>query len=63
MENLSKQLETLMKKGFSPVAVCSGAIRPYLSETIKRFLPNVPVIAYEELPDDVTMQVEGVVRL
>lgn len=52
-----------MKKGFSPVVVCSGAIRPYLSSTVRRFLPNVPVIAYEELPDDVTIQVEGVVKL
>ncbi len=63
MEKTSKHLEGLMKKGFSPVVVCSGAIRPYLSSTVRRFLPNVPVIAYEELPDDVTIQVEGVVKL
>lgn len=63
MEKTSKQLESLMKKGFSPVVICSGAIRPYLSSVIRKFLPNVPVIAYEELPDDVTIQVEGVVKL
>lgn len=63
MENLSKQLETLMKKGFFPLVVCSGAIRPYLAQLVKRFLPNVPVIAYEEVPEDRVLQVEGVVRL
>ncbi|WP_448516292.1 flagellar biosynthesis protein FlhA [Pseudothermotoga sp.] len=63
MEKLSKQLETLMKKGFSPLVVCSGAIRPYLAQLVKRFLPNVPVIAYEEVPEDRVLQVEGVVRL
>ncbi|AJC72968.1 flagellar biosynthesis protein FlhA [Pseudothermotoga hypogea DSM 11164 = NBRC 106472] len=63
MENLSKQLETLMKKRFFPLVVCSGAIRPYLAQLVKRFLPNVPVIAYEEVPEDRVLQVEGVVRL
>lgn len=63
MEKTSKQLESLMKKGFSPVVVCSGAIRPYLSSVIRKFLPNLPVVAYEELPDDITIQVEGVVKL
>ncbi|WP_448522927.1 flagellar biosynthesis protein FlhA [Pseudothermotoga sp.] len=63
MESLSKQLETLMKKGFSPLVVCSGAIRPYLAQLVKRFLPNVPVISYEEVPEDRVLQVEGVVRL
>jgi flagellar biosynthesis protein FlhA len=63
MENLSNRLETLMKKGFSPLVVCSGAIRPYLAQIVKRFLPNVPVIAYEEVPEDRVLQVEGVVRL
>lgn len=63
MENLSKQLETLMKKGFSPLVVCSGAIRPYFAQIVRKFLPNVPVIAYEEVPEDRVLQVEGVVRL
>jgi len=63
MENLSKQLETLMKKGFSPLVVCSGAIRPYFAQLVRKFLPNVPVIAYEEVPEDRVLQVEGVVRL
>lgn len=63
MENLSKQLETLMRKGFSPLIVCSGAIRPYFAQLVKKFLPNVPVIAYEEVPEDRVLQVEGVVRL
>ncbi len=63
VDKLSAELENMMKKGFSPVVVTSGALRPYLSKLIYRFVPNVPVIAYEEIPDDISLQVEGVVRL
>ncbi len=62
INKLSAELENLMKKGFSPLIVVSGSIRPYLSRMISRFIPNVPVIAYEEIPDDIVLQVEGVVR-
>jgi len=63
IDKLSAELEEMMKKGFSPVVVTSGALRPYLSKLIYRFIPNVPVIAYEEIPDDISLQIEGVVRL
>ncbi len=63
VDKLSKELEGVMKKGYSPVVVTSGSLRPYLSRLISRFVPNVPVLAYEEIPDDVSLQVEGVVRL
>ncbi len=63
MESISKELENLMKKGFSPVVVCSSGIRPYLSRFIARFLPNVQVVSYDEIPEDVILQIEGVVRL
>jgi len=63
MESISKELENLMKKGFSPVVVCSSGIRPYLSRFIARFLPNVQIVSYDEIPEDVILQIEGVVRL
>ena len=63
MESISKELENLMKKGFSPIVVCSSGIRPYLSRFIARFLPNVQVVSYDEIPEDVILQIEGVVRL
>ena len=63
INKLSQELENLMKKGYSPVVITSGEIRPYLSRLIARFVPNVPVIAYEEIPEDFVLQVESVVRL
>ena len=45
------------------VIVCSGSIRPYFATLLRRFLPNVLVISYEEIPDDVTLRVESVVKL
>ncbi len=63
VDKMSSELEGMMKSGFSPLIVTSGTIRPYLSRLIYRFVPNVPVIAYEEIPDEVPLQVEGVVRL
>ncbi len=63
IDRISKELEKLMKKGFNPVIIVSGEIRPYMARLISKFVPNVPVIAYEEVPDDVPLQIEGVVRL
>lgn len=63
IEKVSAELEGLMRRGYGPVLVVSGTIRPYLSRMILRFIPGVTVIAFEEIPEDVNLSVEGVVRL
>ncbi|WP_448374454.1 flagellar biosynthesis protein FlhA [Fervidobacterium sp.] len=63
IEKISKELEQLMRKGFIPILVVSGAIRPYLAKMVLRFIPGVTVIAFEEVPEDVNLSIEGVVRI
>ncbi|MCX7653328.1 MAG: flagellar biosynthesis protein FlhA [Fervidobacterium sp.] len=63
VERISAELENLMRKGYLPIIVVSGTIRPYISKMISRFIPGVAVIAFEEIPEDVNLSVEGVVRI
>jgi len=63
MNNVSKSLEGLMRKGYQPVVVCSSSLRPYLSRYITRVVPGIHVISYDEIPEEYTLQIEGVVRL
>ncbi|QIV77687.1 flagellar biosynthesis protein FlhA [Fervidobacterium pennivorans subsp. keratinolyticus] len=63
IEKISQELEQLMRKGYSPILVVSGAIRPYLARMVLRFIPGITVIAFEEVPEDVNLSIEGVVRI
>lgn len=63
IERISQELEKLMRKGYQPILIVSGVIRPYVSRVLLRFIPGIVVLAYEEVPEDVSLSVEGVVRL
>jgi len=63
IERISQELEKLMRKGYQPILIVSGVIRPYISRVLLRFIPGIVVLAYEEVPEDVSLSVEGVVRL
>lgn len=63
MNKISNELGNLMKKGYQPVIVCSARVRPYFSRYVMRTIPGVSVISYDEIPDDYTLQIEGVVKL
>lgn len=63
IEHISMELENLMKKGYMPVVVVSGILRPYLSSLISKFIPGVSVISFEEIPEDVNLSIEGVVKI
>nr|WP_033191432.1 flagellar biosynthesis protein FlhA [Fervidobacterium islandicum] len=63
IERISQELEKLMRKGYSPILIVSGTIRPYLAKMVLRFIPGVTVIAFEEVPEDVNLSIEGVVRI
>ncbi|MEJ5256656.1 MAG: flagellar biosynthesis protein FlhA [Fervidobacterium sp.] len=63
IEKISQELEQLMRKGFAPVLVVSGTIRPYIAKMVIRFIPGVTVIAFEEIPEDMNLSIEGVVKI
>ncbi len=63
IEKISMELEGLMRKGYIPILVVSGTIRPYISRMVSRFIPGVTIISFEEIPEDINLSIEGVVRL
>ncbi len=63
VENISRELENVMRKGYQPVLVVSGVLRPYISKLLLKFVPGVSVISFEEIPENINLQIEGVVRL
>lgn len=63
IESISNSLENIMKKGYNPVLICSSSLRPLISDLLLKFIPGVYVISYDEIPENVSVQIEGVVRL
>ncbi|MBB6061672.1 flagellar biosynthesis protein FlhA [Thermosipho japonicus] len=63
IESISNSLENIMKKGYNPVLICSSTLRPLISDLLLKFIPGVFIISYDEIPENVSMQIEGVVRL
>lgn len=63
VDRFSRSMEEIMRKGFMPVMVCSGTLRPYLKKTIERPLPGIMVLSYEELVDDIPFRIEAVVSV
>ncbi|MFB4158721.1 flagellar biosynthesis protein FlhA [Geomicrobium sp. JSM 1781026] len=53
----------LSQMGQSPVILCSPAVRMHLQQLLSRYLPNVPVLSYNELESDLEIQSVGVVNV
>lgn len=63
IESISNSLEHLMQKGYNPVLICSSVLRPLIADLVLKFIPGIAIISYDEVPETVTMQIEGVVKL
>ena len=56
---LSRQIEVLSRKGYSPLVLCSPLVRPYFKRLLDKVLPNLTVISYNELDPKVEIQSAG----
>ncbi|WP_096199377.1 flagellar biosynthesis protein FlhA [Bacillus sp. FJAT-45350] len=63
IENISIEMERLSQMGQVPILLCSPAVRMYVRQLIERYIPNVPVLSYNELEPDIEVQSVGVVNL
>lgn len=63
VENLSKSMEDIMRAGYMPVIVCSGALRFYIKRVIEKSIPGTMVLSYEELVEEIPFNVEAVISL
>jgi len=69
LEGLVRGLERAVQKvgsareGNGPVLLCSQSLRPSLRQIVARLLPRLAVLSHSELPPDVKVVAEDVVRL
>ncbi|WP_407307340.1 flagellar biosynthesis protein FlhA [Desulfosporosinus sp. SB140] len=63
MQTLSREVEKVVLKGFTPVLVCAPLVRINLKRVTERQLPQLLVLSYNELVQDVQVQAVGMVGI
>ncbi|MEZ4502197.1 MAG: flagellar biosynthesis protein FlhA [Dehalococcoidia bacterium] len=60
---LANELERAASAGFQPVLLCSARIRRPIRRMIERSLPQLPVLAYAEVSNEVEVEAIGMVEV
>lgn len=63
LESISRETERAAAGGQQAVLLCSPAVRMHLRQLIERYLPQVPVLSYNELEPSQEVQSIGIVQL
>jgi flagellar biosynthesis protein FlhA len=62
-DSITRELESGRSFDQSLVILCSPAVRMYVRQLIERYLPEVPVLSYNELEPDLEVKSVGVVNI
>ena len=62
MRRLADRLDQFAQRNAQPLVLCSGQIRSQFKKLVDRFIPNLVVLAYEEILPTVKIQSIGVVE-
>ncbi|QKS71421.1 flagellar biosynthesis protein FlhA [Paenalkalicoccus suaedae] len=62
VESILQEVDAMQQTGQMPILLCSPAVRMYIRHLIERYMPNVPVLSYNELEPSVEVQSIGVVN-
>jgi flagellar biosynthesis protein FlhA len=63
MRALSTQLEKVTSMGLQPVVLCAGPIRTHFKKLADRFIPNLVVLSYNEILNQIKVQSIGTVGM
>jgi flagellar biosynthesis protein FlhA len=63
MNALANHVEKFASRQLQPIVMCSGRIRPHLKRLFDRFVPNMVVLAYDEILNNVQIQSLAVMEL
>ncbi|ADU30740.1 flagellar biosynthesis protein FlhA [Evansella cellulosilytica] len=63
IEATVQEVERMQETGQMPIILCSPAVRMYFRHLIERYIPQVPVLSYNELEAHVEVQSVGVVNV
>ncbi|MCD6262210.1 MAG: flagellar biosynthesis protein FlhA [Deltaproteobacteria bacterium] len=60
---LGKESEKIAAEGHQPVVLCSARIRYFLRQMVERFFPDMIILSYNEILNDIKVQSLGTVEL
>ncbi|TYS70581.1 flagellar biosynthesis protein FlhA [Sutcliffiella horikoshii] len=63
VQKVGEQMENFSVYEQSPILLCSPAVRMYVKQMLDRYLPQVPVLSYNELEASIEVQSIGVVNV
>ncbi len=63
LESISRETERAAGNGQPAILLCSPAVRMHLRQLVERYLPQVPVLSYNELEPSQEVQSIGIVQL
>ncbi|OQY10249.1 MAG: flagellar biosynthesis protein FlhA [Marinitoga sp. 4572_148] len=59
LDNIGQLLESQMMKGYNPVILCSSPLRFYFSRWLMSNIPNINVISYNEIIQEIPISADG----
>lgn len=62
-QEVMEQVKRIQQTGVQPILLTSPAIRMYLRQFLERYIPDLPILSYNELEPDVEVQSIGVVNV
>lgn len=62
-QEVMEQVNRIQQTGVQPILLTSPAIRMYLRQFLERYIPDLPILSYNELEPDVEVQSIGVVNV
>lgn len=63
LERIRAKIEDVMNQGFSPVILCSSALRLSIKRLTERIAPRLTVLSYQEIPTTVKLESVGLISL
>jgi flagellar biosynthesis protein FlhA len=60
---LTKEVNKVSKQGIVPVLLTSPMTRAYIKRLTERYMPELVVLSHNEIPPDVTLKNQGMVRI
>ncbi len=63
LENTAREMEGLAMKGYTPLVLCSAAVRLAFKRLTERALPNLTVLSYSEIASGIDVHAEGMIEV
>jgi len=63
VQNLVQTMERCAALNYQPVVVCSAQIRSHFKKLVDRFIPNITILSYDEILNNVEIQSLGTLEL